>query len=387
VIHEDRVIFETARSERDFSEAFLLALKVFQPQSKIVCYETYKAMLWKEDPTYSIENLILAKDVQGKVVGLVRVVPRKLFRVNQQIRVAGISSVCIDEAYRGKGLSRRLVQYALELCLTRKFDIALLFARNAADHYYTKFGFWGVASYNKILVNLDNRRPSERNIKIDNARPELLPLYQKAYELSYARTFGRIERDFRYWDFIFKKLSNQPGLKLNTLICKGKPIGYAMISKGLIHELGYIDKPCTMELLNVLASENKSDPNSLILEISSIHCLLSDLGGLDVTLQARECNYGGHMLKILNVKRILRLMQRRLATGYKKRNIGPFSEQVEGISVEWNGQSCRVDATHIEASQIPYPLTCRLLGIASLTSSYQGIENCLPFNISMPDQF
>ena len=119
----------------------------------------------------------------------------------------------------------------------------------------------------------------------------------------------------------------------------------------------------------------------------TLHRLLSDLGGLDVTVQARECSYGGHMLKILNVKHILRLMKRRLATEYKKRNINPFSEQVDGISVEWNGQSCRVEATLLEEAQIPYPLTCRLLGIASLTSSYQGIDNCLPFNISMPDQF
>ena len=41
--------------------ALALATRVFSPQSRVTGYAEYKHMLWKEDPTYEIRNLMLAR--------------------------------------------------------------------------------------------------------------------------------------------------------------------------------------------------------------------------------------------------------------------------------------------------------------------------------------
>ena len=154
--------FSLASSDEDVDAAFRLAVSVFGPSSGIDHYDRYKFSLWRDDPSFALDNFVLARTYEGSVCGLVRIVPRKVFRGEQAFVVAGISSVCLSPQQRGKGISVALMEHALECCRQRGFDFSFLFARRAADHYYTRFGFQGISSYNQLKVRCSNLDSNSR---------------------------------------------------------------------------------------------------------------------------------------------------------------------------------------------------------------------------------
>src|SRR5688500_11056024 len=196
-----------AQSDADADAAFELALGVFTGSSPLDDYPRFKTVLWKEDPHFALENLLLARDTAGRLAGVVRLVPRILYRTDQKLTVAGISSVCVDPDFRGKGYSSSLMEFAVEQSCMRGFDLALLIARRAADHYYTQFGFWGISSYNKVTMMPSDRAATARPaITLSPPKVEHINLYAQAYLDCYRETFGYFERTPQYWDFLLKKI-------------------------------------------------------------------------------------------------------------------------------------------------------------------------------------
>src|SRR5436309_693260 len=121
-----------ARTEDEVQLALKLAVSVFEPASEMNDYPRYKAHLWREDPSFESANLMLARIASEPPCGLVRIVPRTVYRAKEAFSVAGISSVCLEPEKRGKGLSLALMTQTLEHCRERGFDFAFLFARRAA---------------------------------------------------------------------------------------------------------------------------------------------------------------------------------------------------------------------------------------------------------------
>lgn len=181
--------FSLASSEDEVLSAFRLAMSVFAASNDIPEYEHYKVRLWRDDPSYALDNFILARAEDGDVCGLVRIVPRKIFRGEEAFSVAGVSSVCLSPHQRGNGNSLKLMEFALACCKKRAFDFAFLFARRAADHYYSRFGFQGVSSYSKLKIKYADLT-SDSQLAVGPSCEKNIKIYSAAHDQCYARAFG-----------------------------------------------------------------------------------------------------------------------------------------------------------------------------------------------------
>ena len=78
-----RLFYSTACTEKDVDLAIRLATSVFSEKSGLHDYDNFKSVSWHDDPTYTPNNIILARASDGSVRGLVRIVPRNIFRGNE----------------------------------------------------------------------------------------------------------------------------------------------------------------------------------------------------------------------------------------------------------------------------------------------------------------
>ena len=382
-------IITPAQSAAEADEALGLAFRVFTESGSIRDYAEFKTILWREDPHYGLENLLLARDDTGRLIGLIRIVPRVLYRVDQKFTVAGISSVCVSPDFRGKGISARLMEFALDYCRARGFDIALLIARRAADHYYTRFGFWGISSYNKATISLANlRKDTPATITLVPVKSEYIGLYSAAYLACYRETFGYFERTPQYWSFLLRKMNYLTGLRWLTIAADGSPVGYVIGSRHVIHEIAWIGELPTQSVAMAVSTQLQPPAveRSLTIEIPPQHHLLATTEGADFTLAFRECSYGGHMVRILNTSRARELLAARITKKLDQLGLQKYAENSNGVGVTCDARGCRVDLPPRDLLAPSYHQTCRLLGASALSLQHWQIDPPQPFNISLPDQ-
>ncbi len=332
-----QLIIAPAGSAAEVEEGLRLAAGIFAVPAGGAL--DYKTMLWRNDPSFEPANLVLGRTPQGELAGLIRIAPRMLRRQRQAIRTACISSVCVAAPLRGKGYSVQLMQRTLDICEQRGFEIALLLARRAADHYYTRFGFWGASSYNRLTLSAsDGREPAGTPFELRAMCEDEITLYASAYERSYANCFGWFERDQAGWHFLLRRLRQQPGIEMLAIARQSRTVGYLIRSHDALLEIGLGEALPEADLAAALPALSGGNL-PLQIDIPPQHRLFPALHLYDVSLRSRECSYGGHMLRILG-------------------------------------------------GQAPdYPQTCARLGIATLTGIQEAdARERLPFNLGYPDQ-
>ena len=137
-----------------------------------------------------------------KIVGAVIIVYKKMFFYNSKIKSAFLTDVCIDKAFRGKGLSRILLENCFKILKKKKCVVAIVIARRAVDYYYSKFNFWGVSSYPKIYIN----NKLKKNIIVKDVihkkvnKNDLVHI-SKLHKNTYGKIFGYFERDYNFWNY------------------------------------------------------------------------------------------------------------------------------------------------------------------------------------------
>ncbi|MFZ5815160.1 MAG: GNAT family N-acetyltransferase [Bacillota bacterium] len=93
---------------------------------------------WESDPHALLEGIRVA--VEGeRIVSTLRVFPRTIFLGGLPVPVGGIGEVCTDEAYRGRGLSGRLLEDAIRFMAGREMVLSVLFA--GRHSLYSRFGW------------------------------------------------------------------------------------------------------------------------------------------------------------------------------------------------------------------------------------------------------
>lgn len=353
-----------AIGEDEVHTALRLAISVFKHASELSDYESYKTLLWYDDPTFALENIMLARLGDGSPCGLIRIVPRTVYRVNEAYSVAGISSVCLKPDKQGRGLSIDLMERTLDSCRTRGFDFAFLFARRSADHYYTRFGFSGIGSYSRISIRLSGLR-TDSNIALQDEDEAYIDLYSEAYNRCYAGVFGRVERSPDYWRFMLRRVRQSPGLRFLTLTASGSPVGYALLGDDAVHELGYRDGVQADAVLTLIseALPQARTAGLLTLRISPQHLFVGAAYGFDMTVSSRECTYGGHMACILNPKSLLDRMAGR----------------APAVALELERLAKAKHFTHRD--------TCHLLGVWSPSDLQPSGQPVLPYDMSSADEF
>jgi len=351
-------VIEHVRKEEDFKAAFDLAFSVFAPQSLSDGYTENKYFLWAEDPFFRYENIVLAK-YQGKLAGLIRIVPRTLCKGDKTLSVAGISSVCILPALRGKGLSIQLMDYTLDFCKKSGYDVSVLFARRSADYYYTRFGFHGISTYSQIYVKKPKKLNVSNSYSFADGDLIFLEIYAQAYDRTYGNCFGKLQRTPEYWKFLLSSLSYKPYCYNKVIKFNMRAIGYIIWDLNKVLEIATIENVVgeefilfLMENIGILTSD------SLQFEILPQHTMVKQLYGLDVTFQSRECIFGGHMLKVLNEENVrLKLNHHSSTFGVKEKN-----------------------------TFLSHARTCDLLGV-SYPTLLNNSSSLIPFDIGSIDHF
>jgi predicted GNAT family N-acyltransferase len=361
-----KLIVRAAITSEEQDLAFRLALRVFTVQTNMENYAEYKSFVWEADPSFNRKNVLLAY-VEEELVGLIRLVPRIVYRGKETFSVAGISSVCIAPEWQGKGLSTALMHQTLAICRSRNYDISFLFARRVADHYYTRFGFYGIASYSKIFIKKPEHSQSVKRFSLAAADDSLCQLYQTVYEKSYQNCFGRIDRSQAYWKFLLTSISKRKDISFHTVYFDNTAVGYVLAGETKIVEIAVNDTVPGTELMYFLMSENLVTclDNTLEIDILPQHALINFFGGMDIRFQYRECRYGGHMAKIINTEKMISKLGKRSPV---------LAKELAG-------------SVHNEI--LSYAETCSLLGVYSPTAlDNRDMKNdCLPFDICSADHF
>lgn len=383
-----KLLIAPAASAAEVDEAFRLACEVFSGNDTAPNYPDYKTALWRDDPAFAESNVMIGRTPEGELAGVVRIVPRQLHRAGQTMRVAGISSVCVNPAFRGRGYSVPIMEHALDHCQSLGFDLALLIARRAADHYYTQFGFWGLSSYNRVsIAPFTAPRGALAPIDFPSANGDWIECYRRAYAECYSNGFGWFERSRPYWVFLLKRLSLLPGVEFRSITLRGAPVGYVVKGNGSIHEAAFLDTLPADQLVHALVPLAGAADGSLQLDLPPEHRLCGMLENFDRSIKFRECSYGGHMLRILNVNRVADLLAERATGRLAALGCKPLADDVDGIVIRWDGTRCRVEVTGQARVRPGYHQTCVLLGALSLSGKRESfVDPMLPFNVSFSDQ-
>lgn len=255
------------------------------------------------DPTMKIENLFIVTNEKKEVVAAVRTVKRELKIFRKKFNIGGISSIAVDQEYRGKGLFNLLIQFILKEMIKRELSLCMEFAARRIDNINVPHGFWGAPVERKLIIldppSIENNNFHYRKIEIED-----IPFLEKTYRKTYGKMSVFIDRPGDLWKI---KISPRfmPNI-LNGYIClknnTKEPAGYLIneAGKGII-EIATNDKDINTYKVMLFSKSSpllKDCQNGLCL--STEHPAIKALRGHSYSIYTRHPHYGGHILKILD---------------------------------------------------------------------------------------
>ena len=245
-------------------------------------------------------NAVIIKDcLKNKIVGFLIHVNRNAIILNVKQKVSFVSSVCIHPDYRNKGLSKGLIKESLNQLKKNKVSIAFVIARKKVDYFYNKFGYFGISSFPKIIlekftyINNFNYYP----IKSFSVTREDLLLINRFYLNTYKKLDGFFFRNKIYWEYLIKKCKKDNFL-FKKFVINNKTIGYAVFKKNEIIEIACKKIEYYNHLLNKIREKNKS--NNITIYTNNEHDINISLVDQDLKYCTRRIYYGGHLAKIIN---------------------------------------------------------------------------------------
>lgn len=124
-------------SYSDF-QAYKQLIKQLTTQFKEYSYETYKSIIETMDNNFQLIYVCELKN--SMVLGTIKIIiERKLYAEN--CCVGHIEDVVVDEKYRGLGLGRKLVNYAVNICKNWPCYKIKLYCNKNNVTFYEKSGF------------------------------------------------------------------------------------------------------------------------------------------------------------------------------------------------------------------------------------------------------
>tara|TARA_B100000963_G_scaffold350776_1_gene361470 strand:- start:1174 stop:2232 length:1059 start_codon:yes stop_codon:yes gene_type:complete len=309
-------------------------------------------------------NIVVVQN-NDKIIGCCIIIDRNIFSEEEVIKTSFLSFICIDDKFRGRGLSIQLMNFAIEECKKRDSKISFVIARKLVDNYYNKFGFFGVSQYSKIKLKLVPKVILKSYNFYDFDESDI-PKINKVYNYSYQKILGSFRRYSDYWKFIKNKCKS---LKLNfkTIYRDKKFIGYIIYNNESIYEISLINKENYLEILEYLLNLKK------IKSLISIECSLDHpvnfwLHECDYSLEIRQCLFGGHMARINDPK-------------FFVSRIKNFKED---FKFDYSGNT---DKTNFKNNQMNFELTSLMLNSNFLSNSrFYHNKNSKSFNIPIMDQ-
>jgi len=285
------VTFRCASSLEECEGAFNLAKKIFKDNDK----SRLKKLSWQYYGINKPENIILALSLE-KIVGVLRICPLNMKIKGQILKVAGLSSICIDQNLQGYGFGKKLMETSTFYLDQRGYDLSFLIARRAVDHFYTKFGYFGASSYQSLnlkynqQIMLQNSKVFFSEFKLNNSKK-----YLEFFQQSYENCFGACYRKSDFWEFSIKKLPVM-GLSFKEILLDDTLVGYVVYNEEQILECGFENDISPLIIRQSLMSLFSINSNIKI-SVPHNHVITNSFIDDDVEYYSRHCFYGGHMLR------------------------------------------------------------------------------------------
>ena len=284
-----------ARSQLEVRQAINLAVKIFRPLDDSKKGEEVKGRL------LSNYKLVREKDVvvvakNGTIIATCFLVDRYFYFENKLMGTF-LSSICVDDAYRGKGFSKLLMSCALKECEYRKTKFAIVIARRAADYYYQKFNFFGISDYSRININLKGAEVKRPTVRIRVGSKRDINCLKKLHHAVYSNQYGSCMRSLADWKAILWRVKLY-GFQIIIFLEKDKPIGYAILSGNEIFEIA---GTTNMPYLNFLFGMSKKySIYTFSINASLAHPIANEINNFDYSITQRQCSFGGHMACIID---------------------------------------------------------------------------------------
>src|SRR3972149_11999110 len=154
-------------------------------------------MIFTHEPSLRAENFITARSSKGHLIGVVRIVDRKIGIDGVALECGGISSVGVHAQWRGQGVCSALMRQAIKVMKERGKDISVLHGRRAVDGFYGQFGYQGVGRYLDLEVNFPES--SRISLKAEPYKESDLKSIMKFYKETYSDLTGAVLRDEPLW--------------------------------------------------------------------------------------------------------------------------------------------------------------------------------------------
>lgn len=249
-------------------------------------------------------EVIIAME-KGRIIGTLRIVGRRNLFLGSLLKTGGITNVCVDPAYQGKGVGRGLINKSIEFMRERKYPLSIVVARRAVDGFYAKYGFVGTGIF--CDLSLSDRKPA-KNYRINKNnfqkgfKRKFTEKYSVMYDLIYAKVPVSFYRPGSWWDEF--DLKNKYKIKKRdfvNVIEENKLIGYFILYKNKIIEASFCPErlECFSKALISYFMQNKiSGP---VVSVSPLHpCSEYLMNNFNHTLSVRRVLDGGHMLRIID---------------------------------------------------------------------------------------
>ena len=376
---------ETLNNKKDIESALALSLRTFFSKSVPENAKKIWKNKWLNEPYLDSSNVYVIRSKNQVIAGL-RTVCRTIYRDGQEFNILGIAETFVSPAFQNKGIAGTLTEYVFKEQTNGNADFAFIVARRNIDYYYLKHQGYGLGSYSKATVKITN--DIETKYKISALSKNDLELIGEMYTYSYEKCFGRVERNTNYWHYLinFTKLQN---IKHYVLENDDGIVGYFSLDGNEIVEIGALPESDYQQILADIYLHNAEifENKSVTLSIPNNHKLFFNDLQFDVTVSNRECYYGGHVVKILNMKRVASNAEKRLKKEYLGLNISSLKFSVDDIDIEWDGNYLYM--YYPECHEPSLNETAFLLGSQQVYGDQSHITNIgrLPFSISRLDEF
>lgn len=303
-----------ARNAAEVDAAMDLAARVFGP-SYFEAREHKAIVLRDIEPLAGPESIVIALDA-GVIVGLIRLVDRRLRFGRDVFGVTGITSVAVDPSCRNRGVGGALMRVAMREGRERGDDVSVLFARRAVDGWYPKFDFLGIGQHVEMQVaatgTTGNRSGGRWSAGV---RGNVLPSLASLYEASYRALPGNFVRPADWWKRFAARLRRRHGAEVLTLSTRqGGLIAYAIVEGDRVVEAGVKPRDAALTATALLDEIRRRGVTDAVFALHPSHPLMAPLFEMNHTLSVRRAFDGGHMAAALTSRAATRLRAHGIAT-------------------------------------------------------------------------
>jgi N-acetylglutamate synthase-like GNAT family acetyltransferase len=371
-----------ARNKLEINEAISLAANNFQIGKLAKDGEVIKKALMQAGRTIKRKDVIVISNCASRVLACCFLVDR-IFRIRgTECKGTFLTSITVKDDCRGQGISRLLMEKAVEECNSRLSTIAILIARKSVDFFYNKFEFWGVSSYSKISMK-SSEISSQKKIKNREMTLADVPKINYLYKKTYSKLLGSVKRFKDDWSFIEWKVGL---LKAKFIIFENynnDVIGYAILKENKIYEISVQSKYKYMDLLYSLGL--KSSYEVVFFYVGSDHPLVKQFEGIDFSSTQRNCSYGGHMVRVLDKQLLTSLMSKDIKNKLESSQIYNYQYSDVGVDIQMKNGELKLA---LSSSNNNYFNTCFLLGADTigLALSTKYLLSLQQFNVLEIDQ-